>query len=71
MVITNVVPDPNPSLSILTEPPIFSIKCLQILNPSPVPYLFYPFVSANFAKFKNSFPWSSLLIPMPESLILI
>jgi len=40
ILIIKVVPEPIPSLSILTVPPIFSIKCLHILNPNPVPYLF-------------------------------
>ena len=70
IVITKVVPVPIPSLSTWTLPPIFSIICLQILSPRPVPYLLHPKVSCNFPKFKNNFPKFSLAIPMPESLIL-
>ena len=68
---TKVVPFPIPSLSTFTFPPIFSMRCLQILRPNPVPYLFYPEGSASFPKFKNNLFIFSLLIPIPESLILI
>jgi len=40
----------TPSLSTLTTPPIFSMICLQILNPRPVPYLFIPWVSDSLLK---------------------
>jgi hypothetical protein len=66
-----VVPWPIPSLSTLTLPPIFSIKCLQMLNPRPVPYLLHPEGSASFPKFKNNLPIFSRLIPIPESFIRI
>jgi hypothetical protein len=35
--IINLVPCPNPWLSTLTVPPIFSMMFLQILSPKPVP----------------------------------
>ena len=53
MIITNVVPFPY-SLSIFTFPPIFSIMCLQMLRPRPVPCLLTPYVSANLLKLRNS-----------------
>lgn len=68
---TKVVPFPIPSLSTTTFPPIFSIKCLQMLKPKPVPCLLHPYGSASFAKFKNNLFKFSLLIPIPESFILI
>ena len=69
--ITKVVPQPIPLLSTLTLPPIFSMRCLQILNPNPVPVLLRPSSSASLLKFKNSLPQFSFDIPRPESLILI
>lgn len=48
--IVNVVPCPIPLLSTFTDPPIFSIICLQMLNPKPVPALFIPVVSFNLQK---------------------
>ena len=56
-----------PSLSTFTLPPIFSIICLHILRPSPVPSLFNPWVSANLLKLWKSFPRFSFSIPNPES----
>ena len=49
-----------------TLPPIFSIICLQMLRPSPVPLLFI-FLSSR-VKSVNSFEISSFLIPTPVSL---
>ena len=54
MVITKVVPVPSPSDSTRTAPPIFSIMCLQIDKPRPVPDLFLPSVSVSLPKFKNN-----------------
>jgi hypothetical protein len=61
----------TPSLSTLTNPPIFSIICLHMLSPRPVPYLFIPWVSESLLKLWKSFPIFSKLIPAPESFTLI
>jgi hypothetical protein len=63
----NEVPQPSPSLSTFTFPPIFSIIFLQILNPSPVPLLFKPCESYNLLKLWKSFPKFSFEMPAPES----
>ena len=68
---TKVVPCPMPLLSTVTYPPIFSMRCLQMLNPRPVPVLLTPSSSASLLKFRNNFPWFSWAMPLPESLILI
>jgi hypothetical protein len=60
-----------PSLSAFTDPPNFSIMCLQILNPSPVPVLLIPVVSFSLQKLWKSLPRFSFCIPTPESLIFI
>ena len=65
-----VVPTPR-SLSTLTDPPISSIRDLQILRPRPVPCLLLAACSSNFPKFMNSLDIFSFEIPTPESLILI
>jgi hypothetical protein len=67
--IIKVAPCPIPLLSTYTVPPIYSIKCLQILSPRPVPYLFYLLWSANLLKLINSLLRSSLAMPGPESVI--
>ena len=61
------VPNPSPLLSTLTDPPIFSIIGLHILNPSPVPLLFKPWESASLLKLWNNLPIFSFEIPVPES----
>ena len=65
---TNSVPLPT-SLKTCTVPPILSISCLQIDNPSPVPDLFLPTLSSSLPKSTNNFGKSSLLMPTPVSLI--
>ena len=44
------VPYPTLPLSTLTDPPIFSIMCLLMLNPSPAPLLFKFYESASLLK---------------------
>jgi len=67
----NVDPWPRPLLSTLTSPPICSIKCLQMLNPNPVPCLLRFSLSANLLKLMKSLPMSSSLMPGPESVMRI
>lgn len=63
----------EPSYNLLvtsTEPPIFSINCLQIERPSPVPLLFRPSFSASLPKSMKRFLRPSSDIPMPVSMML-
>ena len=69
--IMKVVPKPIPSLLTLTSPPIFSMRCLQMLKPRPVPCLFTPSSSASLLKLRNNLEMFSSLMPLPESCILI
>ena len=68
--IMKVEPTPT-SLSTVTDPPISSIKDLQMLRPRPVPRLLPAACSSSFPKFMNSLEMLSCEIPTPESLILI
>ena len=64
--ILNLVPFPT-LLFTATEPPIYSIIYLQILNPSPVPFKFICLCSFSLAKSVKSFPIFSLDMPAPLS----
>ena len=66
--IMNLVPCPI-TLSIFILPDIASTMRLQIFSPSPVPFVFRPWLSSNLPKYLNSLVKSLLLMPMPVSSI--
>ena len=70
MSIMNSVPTPS-SLLTSTLPPIYSIICLQMDKPRPVPYKFLFEFSSNLLKLINSFLSPSLEMPTPVSMMLI
>lgn len=70
MLIMKSVPTPT-LLVTFTEPPIYSIICLQMERPRPVPDLLRSLFSSSFPKSTNKFWMPSSLIPTPLSLTVI
>ena len=68
--IVNLAPFPS-SLLHVTLPPIYSIICLQIESPRPVPPLFCSEFSSSFPKSLKSYFNPSFEMPFPLSIMLI
>jgi hypothetical protein len=60
--------EPSPGSDLKKRLPLnCSTICLEITRPSPIPLVFYSYVSFTKPKSLNSFFWFSLLMPTPVS----